>query len=117
MRTAQRRSSALGTGDDWGGRESACGQPRPPYSAATKKIEHGQQNNGAQQRNQQGRAAETVLVDGRHAKEWAQEQAGNEGAHDANNDVHHCTLLSVCVHDHAGHPAEQAADDNPDNRQ
>src|SRR5687767_14559855 len=74
-------------------------------------VDDGEQDHRADQRHEQRPHAEVARVDGAGAEQRGEQQAADEGADDAHDDVEENALPVIGAHDHAGNPAEQAADD------
>jgi hypothetical protein len=83
----------------------------PP--SPTEEHDNCQQNDGSAQGHDQCGQTEIVLVNGRYPQQRGQYQTGYKRPHDAYKDVEYQTLLPICTHEHAGHPADEAANDKP----
>jgi hypothetical protein len=57
--------------------------------------------------------AKVALIDGAYAEQWRQQQAGQQCAHNPHDNIQYDPLLCIRVHDDAGEPTENPADDQP----
>jgi hypothetical protein len=81
--------------------------------AAAEEVDDGDEDDRACERDEEGTDRE-ALVDGAHANQWRDEPAADEGADDADHHVEEDALLLVRVHDEAGEPTDDTANDEPD---
>src|SRR3954466_3283652 len=82
-------------------------------AAAAEEVDDREQDDRAQERDKQRADAEVALVDRAGVEERRQQQPAEECADDADDDVEDDALLVVRLHDDAGEPSEDAADDDP----
>ncbi|VVT27486.1 hypothetical protein SPHINGO391_500008 [Sphingomonas aurantiaca] len=80
-------------------------------ATATHEVHDREQDDRTQQRHDERGQRQRRVVDGA----TRQDQTTDECADDANDDVQKYTLLRISAHDHAGNPADDAADDQPKN--
>ena len=80
---------------------------------AASEVEDRQQDNGAKQRDEQRRQAKVALIDGADAEQWRQQQAGQQCARNPHDNIEYDPLLCLSLHDDAGEPTENPADDQP----
>src|SRR5687768_4166440 len=77
--------------------------------APANEIDDREQDDRAKERPKNVGQVQRVRIDGAAADD----QAGDNGANDADNDIHQDTLLGVSAHDEAGEPTDNTADDDP----
>jgi hypothetical protein len=69
-----------------------------------------------EERDEQRRQAEIILVDRTGAKHRSKQEAAQHGAYDADDDVEKHALLCIGTHDDACEPTDDATYDEPDNK-
>ena len=78
--------------------------------AAANEVDDRQQDDRAEQRIEEALDGDRVV----ERRAAAEQETGDRRADDADDDVEKDALLSIGAHDHAGQPAANATDDQPD---
>src|SRR5262245_38740881 len=82
-------------------------------AAAPDQVDDREQDDSAEERDQQSAQAEIPLIDRPGPEQRGEQPAAQQGADDADHDVENYTLLGIGLHHHAGKPADQTSDDQP----
>src|SRR3954453_6097101 len=89
---------------------------RLAHRATPEQVDDGEQDDGAQQRDQQSRQAEVPRGDVARPEQRSQQEAREQGADDADDDVEENALLGIRPHHDAGDPSDEATDDQDENK-
>src|SRR5690606_2578231 len=87
--------------------------PASAHPSAPEQVDDGQQDDGANQRYQDADEVDSIVDRSTADPQHAGQPATKQGADDADHDVEEDTLLGVGLHDEAGDPADDAADNQP----
>src|SRR5690606_34867625 len=95
--------------------QSSVGESRgSAHAPATEQVDDGEQHDRTDQRDQDAGEADPVVDRSAADAEHAGQPATKPRADDADDHVEEDTLLDVGLHDEAGDPANDAADNQPD---
>jgi len=89
---------------------------RLPRPTTGEEVHDGKEDAGAEERCDQPGDAEVISVDGPRSQQWRDQKPAKHRAHNADDYIQNDPLLLIGFHDHACEPANDAADDEPNDQ-
>src|SRR3569833_777387 len=84
--------------------------------SATEQVHDGQQNHGAEERDEQRSDAEVALIDGAGAEQRREQPTAEKSTDKTDEEEQQHALLRIGSHDQAGQPSKNAAHNDPDKK-